>query len=53
MSNRAWRTLFAIVGIVILAMVAYAHDVIPGWELILGIIVGALLVVAGLRGRVL
>jgi hypothetical protein len=52
MSNKAWRMLFAIVGVVILGMVTYAHDVIPGWELILGIIVGALLVVAGLRGRV-
>jgi uncharacterized membrane protein len=53
MSNRAWRVLFTVVGIAILAMMAYAHDVIPGWELILGIVVGALLVVAGLRGRVL
>jgi hypothetical protein len=52
MSNKAWRMLFAIVGVAILVMVTYAHDVIPGWELILGIIVGALLVVAGLRGRV-
>jgi hypothetical protein len=53
MTARAWRTLFIVVGIVILAVVAYAHDVIPGWELILGIVVGALLIVAGLRGRVL
>jgi hypothetical protein len=52
MTNKAWRTVFAIVGLLILAVVAYAHDVIPGWELILGILVGALLVVAGLRGRV-
>lgn len=53
MTNKAWRTLFAIVGIAILAMMAYAHALIPGWELLLGIIVGALLLVAGLRGRVL
>ena len=53
MSLKTWKTLFIIVGVLILAMVAYAHDVIPGWELVIGIIVGALLVVAGLRGRVI
>lgn len=52
MSHKAWRMLFAVLGLAILAMMAYAHDIIPGWELILGIVVGALLVVAGLRGRV-
>lgn len=53
MTNKAWRMLFAAVGIAILVMVTYAHNVIPGWELIAGIVVGALLVVAALRGRVL
>jgi hypothetical protein len=47
-----WRILFIVVGVILLAMMAYAHDVIPGIELLLGILVGALLLVAGLRGRV-
>ena len=52
MTNKAWRILFIVVGVIILVMMAYAHDVVPGWELLLGILVGALLLVAGLRGRV-
>jgi len=53
MTLTAWRALFVVTGVAILGAVTYAHDIIPGWELILGIVVGALLVVAGLRGRVL
>ena len=47
-----WRILFIVFGVLILAGMAYAHDVIPGIELLIGILVGALLLVAGLRGRV-
>jgi hypothetical protein len=53
MTSKAWRILFIVVGVALLVVMAYAHDVLPGWELILGIVLGALLLVAGLRGRVL
>ena len=46
------RILFIVVGVALLAVMAYAHNVIPGIELLLGIVVGAVLLVAGLRGRV-
>ena len=47
-----WRILFIVVGVVLLVVMAYAHDAIPGIELLIGILVGALLLIAGLRGRV-
>ena len=53
MSNRAWRALFIIVGVVLLAMMLYVHEAIPGLELLIGVVVGVLLIVAGIRGRVL
>ena len=48
----AWRILFIVVGIVLLCVMAYYHAFVPGIELGIGIVVGALLLVAGLRGRV-
>ena len=53
MSAKVWRTLFIVVGVVLLAVMLYAHALIPGIELLIGIVVGALLLVIGLRGRVL
>ncbi len=51
--TRFTRNLFVVVGVLILAMMLYLHLAIPGLELLLGIVVGVLLIVAGLRGRVL
>jgi hypothetical protein len=53
MTARSLRTLFIVVGALLLAMMVYLHAAIPGLELLLGIVVGVLLVVSGLRGRVL
>ena len=53
MSNRAWRALFIIVGVILLTMMLYVHEAIPGLELLIGVVVGVLLIVAGIRGRVL
>jgi len=48
----ALRILFIVVGVALLGVMLYAHALIPGIELLIGIVVGAVLVVAGLRGRV-
>ena len=53
MGSRGWRTLFIVVGAVLLAMMLYLHEAVPGIELLVGIVVGVLLIVAGIRGRVL
>ena len=51
MTSKVWRTLFIVVGVALLVVMAYAHAMVPGLELLLGIVVGAVLLVAGLRGR--
>jgi len=47
-----WRKLFIVVGVILLVAMAYYHLFVPGIELLIGILVGALLLVSGLRGRV-
>jgi hypothetical protein len=48
----ALRIIFIVVGVVLLGVMLFAHVLIPGIELLIGIVVGAVLVIAGLRGRV-
>jgi hypothetical protein len=48
----ALRILFIVVGVALLGVMLYLHASVPGIELLIGIVVGAVLVVAGLRGRI-
>jgi hypothetical protein len=50
MASRAtWRMIYLLAGALLIAYAVYAHDVVSGITLLIFILVGALLLVKGLR----
>ena len=48
--NPPLRTLYVVIGVLLLAYAVAAHLILPGLTLLLIIVVGALFIAAGLRG---
>lgn len=47
----AWRTIYVVLGIAVLAYAVYAHMLISGVSLVILIIAGVLLVLKGIAAR--